>query len=105
MNMKSWCSRSLRQHDQPLQKSKRKEEEGGRRYSIEDHGKVFQTETGAGPIVKEFKSEWVGDWRDGSAVKNTDCSSIGPEFSSQQPHGGSQPSVMGSLVCLKIATA
>jgi hypothetical protein len=29
-------------------------------------------------------------------VKNTDCSSRGPEFNSQQPHGGSQPSVMGS---------
>jgi hypothetical protein len=32
-------------------------------------------------------------WRDGSAVKSTDCSSRGPEFKSQQPHGGSQPSV------------
>jgi hypothetical protein len=35
-------------------------------------------------------------WRDGSVVKSTDCSSRGPEFNSQQPHGGSQPSVMGS---------
>ena len=35
-------------------------------------------------------------WRDGSAVKSTDCSSRSPEFNSQQPHGGSQPSVMGS---------
>jgi hypothetical protein len=34
--------------------------------------------------------------RDGSVVKNTDCSSEGPEFKSQQPHGGSQPSVMRS---------
>jgi hypothetical protein len=25
--------------------------------------------------------------------KSTDCSSGGPEFKSQQPHGGSQPSV------------
>jgi hypothetical protein len=33
-------------------------------------------------------------WRDDSAVKNTNCSSRGPEFNSQQPHGG--PSVMGS---------
>ena len=32
------------------------------------------------------------DWREGSAIKNTDCSSRGPEFNSQQPHGGSQPS-------------
>jgi hypothetical protein len=31
-------------------------------------------------------------WRDGSAVKSTDCSSKGPEFKSQQPHVGSQPS-------------
>ena len=36
------------------------------------------------------------DWRDGSAVKSTDCFSRGSEFNSQQPHGGSQPSVMGS---------
>jgi hypothetical protein len=35
-------------------------------------------------------------WRDGSVIKNTDCSSRGPEFNFQQPHGGSQPSVMGS---------
>jgi hypothetical protein len=36
------------------------------------------------------------DWRDGSVVKSTDCSSEGPEFNSQQPHGGSQPSVTES---------
>ena len=35
-------------------------------------------------------------WRDGSAVKSTDCSSRGLEFKSYQPHGGSQSSVMGS---------
>jgi hypothetical protein len=33
-------------------------------------------------------------WRDGSAVKSTDCSSEGPELKCQQPRGGSQPSVM-----------
>jgi len=33
---------------------------------------------------------------DGSVVKSTDCSSRGPESNSQQPHGGSQPSVMRS---------
>jgi hypothetical protein len=38
----------------------------------------------------------VRSWRDGSVVKSTDCSSKGPEFKSQQPHGGSQPSVMRS---------
>jgi hypothetical protein len=32
-------------------------------------------------------------WRAGSAVKNTYCSLRGSEFNSQQPHGGSQPSV------------
>jgi hypothetical protein len=36
-------------------------------------------------------------WRDGSVVKNTDCSSKGPEFNSQQPHGGSHPPVLRSL--------
>ena len=35
-------------------------------------------------------------WRDGSAVKSTGGSSRGPRFNSQQPHGGSKPSVMGS---------
>jgi hypothetical protein len=37
-----------------------------------------------------------GGWRDGSTVKSTDCSSRGPKFNSQQPHGGSQRSVIGS---------
>jgi hypothetical protein len=35
-------------------------------------------------------------WRDVSVVKNTHCSSRALEFNSQQPHGGLQPSVMGS---------
>ena len=35
-------------------------------------------------------------WRDSSVVKSIDCSSRGPEFNSQQLHGGSQPSVMES---------
>jgi hypothetical protein len=35
-------------------------------------------------------------WRDVLVVKSTDCSSRGPEFKSQQPHGDSQPSVMRS---------
>jgi hypothetical protein len=35
-------------------------------------------------------------WGDGSAVKSTNCSSEGREFKSQQPHGGSQPSIMRS---------
>jgi hypothetical protein len=53
-------------------------------------------------ILKERKkifksiilSSW--GWRDISAVKRTDCSSRGPEFNSQQPHDGSQLSIMGS---------
>jgi hypothetical protein len=43
----------------------------------------------------EIRMEIEG-WRDGSEVKSTDCSSEGPEFKSQKPHGGSQPSVMKS---------
>jgi hypothetical protein len=40
---------------------------------------------------------WEGLLRgagDSSMVNSTDCSSEGSEFKSQQPHGGSQPSVM-----------
>ena len=32
-------------------------------------------------------------WRDGLAVKSTSCSSRGPEFNSQHPHGSSKLSV------------
>jgi hypothetical protein len=38
----------------------------------------------------------LGGWKDGSAVKSTNCSFGGPEFKSQHPHGGSQLSVMRS---------
>jgi hypothetical protein len=38
----------------------------------------------------------IEDWWDGSAGKSADCSSKGPEFKSQQPHGGSQSSVTKS---------
>ena len=40
----------------------------------------------------------MSGWRNGSVVKSSDCSSRGPELKSQQPHGGSQPSL---LVCVK----
>jgi hypothetical protein len=43
-----------------------------------------------------FKSCVYRGWRDGSEVKSTGCSSRGPQFDSQQPYGGSQPSVMRS---------
>ena len=42
-----------------------------------------------------FKNSVLGGWRDGSVVKSIDCSSRGLEFNSQQPHGGSQSSVVG----------
>jgi hypothetical protein len=48
-----------------------------------------------GNIVLLHENKKPG-WRDGSAVQSTTCSSRGPEFESQQPHGGSKPSVMGS---------
>jgi hypothetical protein len=34
---------------------------------------------------KEKEIDW--GWRVGSVVKSTDCSSRGPEFKSQKPHG------------------
>jgi hypothetical protein len=47
-------------------------------------------------------------------VRATDCSSEGPEFKSQQPHGGSQPPIMrsgslfwtvgGQLQCYSVLT-
>ena len=43
-----------------------------------------------------FLKHNIQGWRDGSAIKGTDYFFGGPEFSSQQPHGGSQPSIMGS---------
>jgi hypothetical protein len=39
---------------------------------------------------------WSWGWRDGSAVKSTDCSSRGLKFNTQYPHGDSLPSAMGS---------
>jgi hypothetical protein len=43
-------------------------------------------------IVKYSLNPSSRGWRDGSVVKSTDCSSKGPEFKSQQPHGGSHAS-------------
>ena len=40
-----------------------------------------------------LKERGLGLERDGSVVKRTGSSSRGPEFNSQQPHGGSQPVV------------
>jgi hypothetical protein len=47
--------------------------------------------------LKKYIKILIWGWRDGSVVKSTDCSSRGPEFDSQQPHGVSQPSVMDAL--------
>jgi hypothetical protein len=46
-----------------------------------------------GDGLKEFIASSL---RNGLVVRSTDCSSRGLEFNSQPPHGGSQPSVMGS---------
>jgi hypothetical protein len=57
--------------------------------------------------MRQYLKELTGGWRHGSVVKSTDCSSRGPEFKSQQPYGGSQPSVTrpdSLLWCLKTAT-
>ena len=74
-----------------------------------EYGKVMQAmeawvvkchgESGLqGPFVCCFVLRMCGSGcRDGSVVKSTDCSSRGPEFNSQQLHGGSQPSVMRSV--------
>jgi hypothetical protein len=59
-------------------------------------------------IIDKVYRRGAVDWRDGSVVKSTICSSRGPKFKSQQPHGGSQPSVTELrcplLVCLETAT-
>jgi hypothetical protein len=53
-------------------------------------------------MPRQINEEYASDkhekagWRNGSEVERTDCSSRGLEFKSQQPHGGSQPSIMGS---------
>jgi hypothetical protein len=45
-------------------------------------------------LALDFNILIMRGWRDGSAVKSTGCLSRGPEFNSQYPHGGSQPSSM-----------
>jgi hypothetical protein len=47
-------------------------------------------------LTPEFKILNRVGWSDGSAVKCTDCSSKGPEFKPQQPHGDSQPPIIRS---------
>jgi hypothetical protein len=58
--------------------------------------KVCTTTTWLYFLKKYFLKKYLGGWQDGSVVKSIDCSSEGPEFKSQQPHDGSQPSVKKS---------
>jgi hypothetical protein len=46
--------------------------------------------------LNKFSLQIIRGYRDGSAVKSTDCSFKSHEFNSQQLHGGSQPSIMRS---------
>ena len=48
------------------------------------------------PGSKHEEAAVLARSQNGSAVKSTDYSSQDPEFKSQQPHGGSHPSVMRS---------
>jgi hypothetical protein len=57
---------------------------------------------GGGSPTQEEAQVPLRAWRDGAAVKSTDCSSRGPEFNSQQPHGGSQLSVSDESDCVLI---
>jgi hypothetical protein len=45
--------------------------------------------------IPYFKNYWAGEMA--QWVRALDCSSKGPEFKSQQPHGGSQPSVSSGV--------
>jgi hypothetical protein len=47
-------------------------------------------------LKKKYRNKIFGGCRDGSVVKSIDCTSRGPELNSQQLHGSSQTSVMGS---------
>jgi hypothetical protein len=60
------------------------------------HGHMSHIQDGPFPPLLTQLRKFLTGWRDGSVVNSTDCSSRGPEFKSQQPHGGSQPSVIGS---------
>jgi hypothetical protein len=50
--------------------------------------------TNLNTVYNLYKKISGGGLREGSAVESSDCSSRGPEFNSQQPHGDSKPSVM-----------
>jgi hypothetical protein len=67
------------------------------RSQVWKHGNCFIPRVSGQP-KQHNKTLLDTSWRDGSVSKSTDCSSRGPEFHSQQPHGGSQPCVMESDV-------
>jgi hypothetical protein len=55
----------------------------------------------AGLLITGVNNPWVEKsksrgWGDGAVGKGTGCSSKGPKFNSQHPHGGSQPSIRRS---------
>jgi hypothetical protein len=57
--------------------------------------------------VKQHFRIWDSAGEMAQWLRAPNCSSKGPEFKSQQPHGGSQPSVTRSdslFWCLKTAT-
>jgi len=51
--------------------------------------KAHESETFYSHTQESHQNPELRDWRDGSMNKNADCPSRGPEFNSQQPHGGS----------------
>jgi hypothetical protein len=85
-----------------LEESRARRESRIYRSSRLDQG--MKGERGVGRVKEGRKRETrergprdhIGGWRDGSVVKSTERSSEGPEFKSQKPHGGSQPSVRRS---------
>ena len=59
---------------------------------------LFFHNIGVRNLTSAHKKGTYRGWRDGSEIKGTGCSSRGPQFNSQQPHGGLQPPVMRSGV-------
>jgi hypothetical protein len=68
----------------------------GSRWVQGQHGLHSQFQVSLGYIDPVSENRKLGLERWLRAVKSTGSSSRGPEFNSQQSHGGSQPSVMGS---------
>jgi hypothetical protein len=61
---------------------------------LEEQSVLLTTEPSLQPSKKKKKKIWAGEMA--QWVRTPDCSSEGLEFKSQQPHGGSQPSVTRS---------